>query len=253
MFAGLAPGMVGISPAHFSFPGGYEGGRPSPSGTPMWVQHRPVSQGVCKPPDAPVTHPGVRWKGEWRFGRLHVRVRRCARLVAGVPSRWFRSLRPVASLHRTSRHTKAANRASFLPINRRTALGSRATNALSAHESTFTTISSRSPISRVQIRRVRPASPRPPLALTFNGTVLTRAARRHQPFFDWPTARSRDPRSDLRATPGLTDSRQSNRPDTQLGMPEPRCSSWVKSDCQGFRAAGNEFVTNKAMDAATSD
>jgi len=49
----------------------------------------------------------------------------------------------------------------------------------------FTTMSSLSAIKRLQMRSVRGASPRPPLAATLRGTVLTRAALRHQRSFDF--------------------------------------------------------------------
>src|SRR5207249_2599688 len=89
------------------------------------------------------------------------------------------SFRPVASCCPTSRRTLADNRASFCWTNRCTASASRSTNDLSAHDIALTIIALRSSIRSLQILSLRSASPRPPRAWTFNGTVLTNAARRH--------------------------------------------------------------------------
>jgi hypothetical protein len=133
-------------------------------------------------------------------------------------------LRPVASLCRTSRRTRAGSRGSFSCMNRRTASGSRFPSARSAHDRAFTTIASRSSVRSVQIRMVRRASPRPPLAATLSGTVLTSAARRHQRSSDFAHA-AIAPSSicpSRQAGPARQHAKQSTW--SQLDMPDPRRS-----------------------------
>ena len=87
--------------------------------------------------------------------------------------------RPVSSLFRTSRRTRAASSPSCSWRYDLVESGSIAAISRRAQDIALTTMSSRSETRISQTARVRTGSPKPPFDLELRATVLTKAARLH--------------------------------------------------------------------------
>lgn len=129
--------------------------------------------------------------------------------------------KPVRSLLSTFRLTRGASRSPSRSRNASTAFGSRFASSRSDHDIALTTMSSKSPSNRRQTRSVLRASPAPPRAREFSGTVATSASRRRHRSGDRPHARIFESLTSPVRKPARAPSRQRDPPSPSRRDREP--------------------------------